>query len=233
MTETYDRTYFETSCGRPYRRDEHWLEFFGGIADRIVEDLSPATVLDAGCAMGFLVEALRDRGVDAHGIDISEYALAQVREDVAPHVRRASLTEPLDRQYDLIVCIEVLEHLQPEEARAALDNLCAHADELLLSSTPSDFREPTHVNVRPTSDWVAELARRGFLADAGYDASYVTPWARRFRRRGFPVWQALEAYERRVSRAEEETGTLRAELERERRLRAEATTPPRRRRFRL
>lgn len=210
--ETYGASYFAHSCGRPYMRDEHWLGFFGAIADRIVEDIRPRSVLDAGCAMGFLVEALRDRGVEAYGLDVSEYALGQVREDIRLYCRRASVTEPLDRDYDLIVSIEVLEHLPAAEAEAAIDNLCEHAGEILFSSTPSDFSEPTHVNVRPTSYWVGQFARRGFLADAAYDASYITAWARLFRSDGFSAASALEAYEQRLSSLVEEAGALRKQV---------------------
>ncbi len=63
MTELYDAYYYATGCGQPYERNESWLRFFGGIADRIVSEIGPATVLDAGCALGFLVETLRERGV--------------------------------------------------------------------------------------------------------------------------------------------------------------------------
>ena len=68
----YDAFYYAHSCGQPYQRDDVWLNFFASVAERIVSDIRPTTVLDAGCAMGFLVEALRDRGVDAGGVDISE-----------------------------------------------------------------------------------------------------------------------------------------------------------------
>ena len=34
-------------------------EYFGNIADAIIRQLKPTSVLDAGCALGFLVEALR------------------------------------------------------------------------------------------------------------------------------------------------------------------------------
>ena len=64
--EIYGEEYYRTSCGRyPYERNAHWIEFFGGIAGRIVETLKPGSVFDAGCALGFLVESLRDRGVAA------------------------------------------------------------------------------------------------------------------------------------------------------------------------
>lgn len=49
---SYDNFYFAHDCGRPYQRDEVWLRFFATIADRVVSDIRPCTVLDAGCAIG-------------------------------------------------------------------------------------------------------------------------------------------------------------------------------------
>jgi 2-polyprenyl-3-methyl-5-hydroxy-6-metoxy-1,4-benzoquinol methylase len=72
QTNPYDATYYRVGCGVPYERNEHWLTFFGKIADAIVREINPGSVLDAGCAMGFLVEALRQRGVEAYGVDISD-----------------------------------------------------------------------------------------------------------------------------------------------------------------
>jgi len=40
------------------------------------------------------VEALRDRGVEAFGIDILKYAFGEVRSDVKPYCRLASAVEP-------------------------------------------------------------------------------------------------------------------------------------------
>ena len=47
-------------------------------AEFIVEKFNPKTFLDIGCAYGELVKALHDLGVDAYGIDGSEYAVASV-----------------------------------------------------------------------------------------------------------------------------------------------------------
>jgi len=71
-------------CGRPYQRDEAWLSFFDGIAERIARDTAPRIVLDAGGATGFLVEARRHRGVEAYGLDISGYAISHVHPDARP-----------------------------------------------------------------------------------------------------------------------------------------------------
>ena len=79
----YDRDYYQHYCGGiPYERTDYWMVFFHGIADHIVRSLRPRRVLDAGCAKGFLVEALWERGVEAYGIDISEYAIGEVRMDM-------------------------------------------------------------------------------------------------------------------------------------------------------
>jgi SAM-dependent methyltransferase len=221
----YDAAYFSSFGGLPYSREEpYWLWFFGQIADRIVQDFAPRTVLDAGCAMGFLVEALRDRGVEAFGFDISEYALSQVRKDIAPFTWQASAVDPLASDYDVIVCIEVLEHLPANDIEPAIDNFCGHTKEVLFSSTPDDFREPTHFNVRPTSYWVGAFARRGFLPDVGYDGSFITQWTRRFQLQKEPIWRTLESYERTVGLLENEAQELRAELLS--RSQAKADSPP-------
>lgn len=194
----YDESYYQTGCGSPYERSPEWLQLFSGIADRIARGIGPATVLDAGCAMGFLVEDLRDRGVDAFGMDISEYAIQQVREDIRPYCTVGSLADPLPRRYDLIVCIEVLEHIPPEECDRAIDNLCATSDDILLSSSPDDFKEATHVNVQQPEYWASAFAERGFLRDVEFDASFVTTWAMRLRKRQEPLHRVIAPYERKL-----------------------------------
>ena len=89
------------------------------------------TVLDFGCAKGYLVKALRMFGVDAHGVDLSSYAVSQADDDVRDYVRSIkpiredTITELFTKRntslgddiglanarYDFIVCKDVLEHV--------------------------------------------------------------------------------------------------------------------------
>jgi 2-polyprenyl-3-methyl-5-hydroxy-6-metoxy-1,4-benzoquinol methylase len=80
----FNEYYYRNCCGQPYERSAAWLTFFGTIADRIVADISPRRVLDAGCAIGMLVEALRARGVDARGVDLSSFAIESVPDTLKP-----------------------------------------------------------------------------------------------------------------------------------------------------
>jgi GT2 family glycosyltransferase/glycosyltransferase involved in cell wall biosynthesis/2-polyprenyl-3-methyl-5-hydroxy-6-metoxy-1,4-benzoquinol methylase len=184
----YDAEYYRTGCGpKPYEHNEYWLKFFGSVAEALILYLRPQTVLDAGCALGFLVEAFRDRGVEAWGIDISEFAIRNVREDIRPYCRVGSVTRPIDRRYDLIACIEVLEHLTPEEASRAIANMTAATDNILFSSTPSDFSEPTHINVHPPIDWLQQFAAAGFSPDLVFDTSVLSPHALLLRKTAPPL----------------------------------------------
>lgn len=214
----FDAHYYATSCGQPYGRTPPWLAFFGGIANRIVSDVlppdlpRPARVLDAGCAIGLLVEALRERGVEADGIDISAYAIGEAAAPVRPFLTVGSIADDLPGRYDLIVCIEVLEHMPADAAAAALRNLCRHTDDILFSSSSTDYSEATHVNVRPPEAWAEAFARKGFLRDLDFDASFVTPWAARYRHRAEPLPRVVREYERAFARADHERNELRAQV---------------------
>ena len=181
--ELYDREYFENHYDPPYKRtEERWLNFFNHIGDELVRSLKPRTALDVGCAIGFLVEALRRRGVQAYGIDLSEYAIHQVPEDLKGFCTVKSVLEPLPDSfpltYDVITCIEVLEHMSHDEGQVAVRNIANKTPCILFSSTPHDDPgEPTHVNVRPVIYWLESFAQVGFYPDLRFDASFVSPQA--------------------------------------------------------
>lgn len=215
----YDAYYFRHNCGKPYERNPEWLAFFASIAETVIRKIQPRKVLDAGCAMGMLVEAFRDRGVAADGLDLSAYALGQVREDVRPYCRVASLLDPLPERYDLIISIEVLEHIEPPGASRAVANLAAAGTDILFSSSPFDYKESSHFNTQPPEYWAELFAEQGFFRDVDFDASFITPWAVRFLKKEDPLPRLIRDYERKFWLLWKENTDLRAgTLEADRRL---------------
>lgn len=202
--QLYGRWYYG-SYSLPYDESEHWGTFFAGVADAIVGQLQPSTVLDAGCAKGFLVAALRERGVQASGFDVSDVAIAEAATKAKKHVRIGSLTEPIKGRFDLVTCIEVIEHLDPADAAAAVANLCGASDRILLSSTPGSLDEATHVNVQPPERWSQLFAAHGFFRDFRHDATYLSPWAALYRREDRTTTDVVVEYDRAWSQLRTET----------------------------
>lgn len=193
MSTPYDAEYYRVGFGPfPYERNDYWLTIFGGVADRIVQVLHPASVFDAGCACGLLVEALCDRGVAAQGRDISEHAIANVRDDMRSRCVMGSLTDPVGGgPFDLITCFEVLEHMPEDHARCVIAHFAAATNAVLFSSAPGEFIEPTHINVHPVSYWLRAFAEHGFYPDVTFDASFIAPHAFLVRRQEVPISPGL------------------------------------------
>jgi glycosyltransferase involved in cell wall biosynthesis/tetratricopeptide (TPR) repeat protein len=183
--DLYGPDYYKSHCGPiPYDRDHpHWAVFFGKIADELVRMFRPRRAFDAGCAHGFLVEALWDRGVETWGRDISVFAISEVRADVRPYCSAGSLTASIEGSFDIVTCIEVLEHMTEEEGAQAIANMTAVANRVVFSSSPSDFTEPTHINVKPPIYWIRAFAKHNFAPVIGATLPSVTPYALTFERR--------------------------------------------------
>ncbi len=183
MSTIYNQEYYEKydmgdAGASDYKSNQALRGFFINVAKAIVDTFHPATVLDAGCALGFLVEELRRLGVNAYGIDISEYAISQVDESVKEFCAvcpiQNDFPENFPKHFDLITNIEVMEHLTKEDGEAAIKNLCAHTDRILFSSSSTDFEDPTHINVNTIDYWAAEFAKNGFFNDIENYARYIS-----------------------------------------------------------
>lgn len=191
----YVQEYYQSYCGMQYDRGHGWEEIFGAYAERIQKEIRPKKTLDVGCAKGFFVEALRDRGIEAYGFDISDYAVSQVREDIRPYCRTYSVVLPIQETYDLITCIEVLEHLDNADIPAAVRHMCEASDDILFSSTPFDYEEESHISVHPPGYWAQQFAYNGFYHDVGYDCSYISVQAMRFRKAAKSSADLIREYE--------------------------------------
>jgi len=101
---------------------------------------APRRTLDVGCASGFVVEALRELGVDAEGVDVSQFAVEQAAAGARGHVRQGDLTRRLPfrgRRFDVVTAYETLEHLPPEAVPAALAELRRVCAGYVVATIPS------------------------------------------------------------------------------------------------
>ena len=103
--------------------------------------LDGKTALDVGCGAGLLTEPLARLGAKVTGIDASPEVIAVARD----HARAVALdvdyrvgeVEELEGQFDLVTCMEVIEHVADPALflRALADRLARGG--LLIMSTPN------------------------------------------------------------------------------------------------
>ena len=164
----FDAYYFAHGCGRPYQRDDEWLAFFGSIAARIVSDIQPRTVLDAGCAMGFLVEEPRNRNVEPFGLVVSKCVIERMYPDAKLFCRGASLGEQISQRGDNIAGIEVQDRPPPAETKRG-SPATAH----MLAASSSRRSRPTAMKPR-TPRFSPPNTRRSFLRSGVYSETWKT-----------------------------------------------------------
>jgi 2-polyprenyl-6-hydroxyphenyl methylase/3-demethylubiquinone-9 3-methyltransferase len=116
--------------------DQHWQ---GDECSRT--PLDGKTALDVGCGAGLLAEPLRRLGARVTGIDASPEVIAVARDHsttVGLEIDyRTGDVQQLEGQFDLITCMEVIEHVADPAAfiRALANRLAANG--LLIMSTPN------------------------------------------------------------------------------------------------
>ena len=114
--------------------------------------ISPPRFLDIGCSGGFMVEAARERGFAAHGLDIDPVSIDYARQHYPANAFALSTLEDFARaapHFDLIYSSEVIEHLaDPGRFLAAVYQLLK-PNGLFFLTTPdiSHWRRPRDVTL--------------------------------------------------------------------------------------
>jgi predicted TPR repeat methyltransferase len=181
----YDEDYYErgVETGKSLYSNFRWMpELTIPLAHEIIKALGLKegdSVLDFGCAKGYLVKALRLLKINASGFDISEYAISQVDSDVKQHV---ATTIP-DKRFDFIICKDVLEHMSAHLVGETLKTLAKHTDRVFIVVPlgdgekyiiPSYELDITHVIRESLSWWENEVSKAGFeCVQARYECGYL------------------------------------------------------------
>jgi len=94
---------------------ENMYPVFKDLATSIKRQFNPTKVLDVGCAKGFLVKAFEDVGINAWGVDISEYAISKAPEDIRSKLYRVDLNRDIlpfeDEYFDFVTFLGTIEYL--------------------------------------------------------------------------------------------------------------------------
>ncbi len=140
--------------------------------DQLVERTGAIEAHEVGCGEGELAIRLARRGIRVRGTDAVPQVLEEARQrarfagvEIDFEATPAERLEPARHGAELIVCCEVLEHL--EDPERAIEVLAGLARPWLIASVP---REPL---------WRAlNLARLSYVGDLGNTPGHLNHWSR-------------------------------------------------------
>jgi SAM-dependent methyltransferase len=134
------------------------------IVPRVLELVPARSVLDVGCGPGHFLRAFLEAGVsDIAGID-GDYVPRDQRV-IGPDVFRATDLAAgfnLDRQFDLVLSLEVAEHLPAESADRFVESLIRHGSVVVFSAAIPHQDGTGHVNEQWPSYWAQRFEPRGY-----------------------------------------------------------------------
>ena len=112
------------------------------------QDWLRSPVLDLGCGRGHTVEALRELGFAAEGID-------QVA--VGAGMRVGDVCRPIDdiRSFRSVICIDCIEHLTDRQVEGLVANMVQVERQAfsIHNGSSRDTGEELHVNRKPFEEW--------------------------------------------------------------------------------
>ncbi len=138
------------------------------IVGRVKALVAPRTVIDVGCGVGAWVKAWSEAGAEAVGCD-GDYVDRDLLVCAPEQFHAVDLSEPEtlaavmgERRFDLVMSLEVAEHLDAAVARGFVGALCGCTDMVLFGAAIPGQGGTDHVNEQFPSYWVAIFAAFGF-----------------------------------------------------------------------
>ena len=134
------------------------------VIPHVIRTLSTASVLDVGCGAGAWLVACRTHGVrDYIGVDGDYVDRSLLLVEPSQFLAR-NIAAPFDiaRQFDLVMCLEVGEHIPTAASATLVDNIVRHGRHVLFSAAVPGQGGEDHINEQPYGFWRDLFAKRGY-----------------------------------------------------------------------
>jgi SAM-dependent methyltransferase len=152
------------SYNNNHGKEPHTIKKDNFIKDRF-SNITPLSIIDAGCGRGFYSRLLKDLGHRVIPLDISEVCLEKyvgdfeyICSDLVTYFDKPNL------KYDCIFCVDVLEHLFPDQVEKVLESFSRSCDFVFLgiATIPSYYdKKDIHYTKKPANEW-SEMASKYF-----------------------------------------------------------------------
>jgi len=146
---------------------------------------NPSSLLDVGCGTGTWLKAAQDFGVrDVLGVEGAQVSPDSLHVSTEL-IRHQDLTLPWDlsRRFDVVICLEVAEHLDASFSSVLIDSLVRHGDRVVFSAACPGQPGQHHVNCQWPAYWQRLFNGRGYVCEDNlrweiWNEPEVEPWYR-------------------------------------------------------
>ena len=116
----------------------------------------PLSVLDVGCGLGHWLSVFHENGInDISGIDDKSVEIKNLKID-ENNFKAIDLNKSfnLGRRFDIVICLEVAEHLLPDSADVLIESITNASDAVLFSAAIKGQGGYKHINEQNQSYWI-------------------------------------------------------------------------------
>jgi 2-polyprenyl-3-methyl-5-hydroxy-6-metoxy-1,4-benzoquinol methylase len=151
----YDRSFYEEA-------NEEKRKSSRKVAAVINSFLEFNSVLDIGCGCGLYLAEFQRLGKETLGCEASSDAIKMAPPDVT--VFFCDVTRPilLNRRFDLVLSIEVAEHIRKSASGQLVRNCTAYGDTVVFTAAPRGQGGIGHINEQPYKFWTDLFAANHF-----------------------------------------------------------------------
>ncbi|HEY9662067.1 MAG TPA: methyltransferase domain-containing protein, partial [Allocoleopsis sp.] len=158
-TELYTRNFYDSL-------HEGSRQSARAIVPIVMELIQPKSVLDVGCGTGNWLAVFHEYGIedylgiDGDYVDLDDLQISKQR--FIPHDLKEPL--PLDRTFDLVMTVEVAEHLPADLAEPFVKSLTRLSPVILFSAAIPQQGGTGHINEQWLEYWVERFQQQGYTA---------------------------------------------------------------------
>jgi hypothetical protein len=133
----------------------------------LIKTFNPSSVLDVGCGKGTWLNVFSQfstvckiRGIDGLYVDVKNLDIPS-DSFISQDLNQAF---DLGHKYDLLICLEVAEHLECNAANAFIESITRHSDIIVFSAAIPGQGGQKHINEQWPEYWQQKFSQKGFDA---------------------------------------------------------------------
>jgi glycosyltransferase involved in cell wall biosynthesis/2-polyprenyl-3-methyl-5-hydroxy-6-metoxy-1,4-benzoquinol methylase len=153
-------------------------------ADRLAvwvkQELNPSSLLDIGCGPGHFVDSFREHNINAKGIDVDDRVYGK------EHLVYQSLFDITTEKADVVVCMEVAEHIEQSLEDEVVSKVVSTVGKTLIWTAAAIGQGGIgHINCKNKADWAEQITKAGLVRNKEKENQLITDMKKGYHMRWF------------------------------------------------